>query len=216
MGSRFSKSLFRDVPGTLPEHVRTCRFRRNPSSLDRTPKIRDYIRLNSWDSFLVTVPSISYETWVMYSSVIPGTSLFKDRLFLALSFVSLETSANFQLFLSVATILEKKKSATVEKTELLLYFFKGIVVSIENLTHFLKKETVSESTTVKMKSDKYYFNSTKVVINYNNIKSFISLIYTFSLAGKITVYTPSQGANSKMYFIHSYYIKRKNAKSGGK
>ena len=55
MGSRFSTSLFRDDPGTVPGHIRTCGLRRNSSSLDGAPKIRDSVRLNSWDSFLVTL-----------------------------------------------------------------------------------------------------------------------------------------------------------------
>ena len=102
VGSRFSKSLFRDVPGTVPQSVRTCGLKRNSSNLDRAPKMRDFVRLNSWDSFLVTLPLISSETCVMYSSVIPGTTVICDWLFLVCSCVSLETTANFRLFLNVA------------------------------------------------------------------------------------------------------------------
>ena len=61
--SRFSELLFLDVPGTATEQVRTCGFRRNSSSLDKAPKIRDSVLLNSFESFLVTLPSISSETW---------------------------------------------------------------------------------------------------------------------------------------------------------
>ena len=71
------------VPGFLscctwmfPEQVRTCGFRRNSSSFDRAPKIRDFVRLNSFESFLVTVPSIFSETWEMYSWAIFGSSVF--------------------------------------------------------------------------------------------------------------------------------------------
>ena len=65
------------VPGFLsccswmfPErlrNIRTCGFRRNSSSFDRAPKIRDSDLLNSFESFLVIFPSISSETWEMYS-----------------------------------------------------------------------------------------------------------------------------------------------------
>ena len=47
----FSTFVFRNVPGTVPERVRICWFKRNSSSLDRAPKMRDSVRLNSWDSF---------------------------------------------------------------------------------------------------------------------------------------------------------------------
>ena len=70
--------------------------------------MRNYVQLNSWESVLVTLPSISSETWVTYSSVIPGLSVFRDWLFLQFSRVSLETAANFLLLLNVAIILREK------------------------------------------------------------------------------------------------------------
>ena len=66
--------LFWDVPGTDPEQVRTCGFRKS-SSFDKAPKIRYSGQIKSWDSFLVSLPSISTDTWVTYSSVIPGTNV---------------------------------------------------------------------------------------------------------------------------------------------
>ena len=63
--SRFSELLFLDLPGTATEQVRTCGFRRNSSSFDKVPKIRDFLLLNSFESFLVTLTSISSETWEM-------------------------------------------------------------------------------------------------------------------------------------------------------
>ena len=78
MRSRFTVLLFLDAPGTATEQVRTCGLRRSSSSLDEAPKMRDYVQLNSWESFLVTLPSISSETWVMYSPAIPGLSVFCD------------------------------------------------------------------------------------------------------------------------------------------
>ena len=92
----------------------------NSSNLDRAPKMRDYVLRNSWGSFLVTLPSISSKTCVIYSSLILGTDVFRDWPFLGCSScVSLVTAANFRLFLNVAIFL-KGKCYAVMKTE--LYF----------------------------------------------------------------------------------------------
>ena len=108
VGSRLSELLFLDVPGTATEQLRTCGFRRNSSSFDRAPKIRDSVLLNSFESFLVNLPSISSETWEMYSWAISGSSVFWEWLFLVFSGVTLETAASFLLFLKVAMILREK------------------------------------------------------------------------------------------------------------
>ena len=101
--SSFPTFVFRNVPGTVPECVRICGFSRQSSNLGRAPKMRDTVLLNSWVSFLVTLPSISSETCVIYSSLIPGTNVFCDWPFLGCSScVSLVTAANFRLFLNVA------------------------------------------------------------------------------------------------------------------
>ena len=114
----FSTFVFRYVPGTVPECVRICRFKRSSSNLEREPKMPDSVLLNSWVSFLVTRPSISSETCVIYSSLILGTEVFHDWPFLGCSScVSLVTAANFRLFLNVA-IFSKGKSYDVIKTEL--------------------------------------------------------------------------------------------------
>ena len=123
VGSRFSEALFLDILGIATEQVRICGFWRKPSSSDKAPKMRDSVQLNSWESFLVTLPSISSETWVMYSSAILGWIVFCDWLLLVSSGVSLETGVNFLLFLNVAVFL--RKSLSVVKTELI--FFKQIV-----------------------------------------------------------------------------------------
>ena len=116
-----STFVFRNVSGTVPECIRTCWFRRNSSNLDRAPKMRDSILLNSWDSFLVTLPSISAESCVIYSSLILGTDVFRDSPFLGFSFcISLVTAANFRLFLNVA-IFWREKCYAVLKTELVFY-----------------------------------------------------------------------------------------------
>ena len=118
-GSWFSTFVFWNVPGTVPECIRICGFRRNSSNLDRATKMRDSVVLNSWDRFLVTLPSISSEICVIYSSVILGMNLFRDWPFLGCSScVSVETAANFCLFLNVAIFL-KGKCYAVMKTELI-------------------------------------------------------------------------------------------------
>ena len=113
--------VFRNVPGTVPECVRIYGFKRNSSNLDRAPKMRDSVLLSPWDSFLVTLPSISLETCVMYSSLVLGTDVFRDWPFLGFSScISLVTAANFRLFLTVAIFL-KGKCYAVMNTELVCF-----------------------------------------------------------------------------------------------
>ena len=77
-GSWFSTFVFRNVPGTVPERVHTCGSKRNSSNLDRAPRMRHSVLLNSWGSFSTTLSSMSSEclhaksrykvgkrTWVM-------------------------------------------------------------------------------------------------------------------------------------------------------
>ena len=70
--------------------------------------MRDSVRLNSRESFLVSLPLACSENWVMYSSAIFGLSLFCDWFFLGFSGASFETAANLFLFLNVAIILGEK------------------------------------------------------------------------------------------------------------
>ena len=107
----FSTFVFQNVPGTAPECVIICGFKRNSSSLDRAPKMRDSVLLNSWHSFLVTLPSISSETCVIYSSLFLGTDVFLHWPFLGcFTCVSLATATNFRLFLNVAIFLKGKSA----------------------------------------------------------------------------------------------------------
>ena len=92
---RFSTFVFRNVPGSVLECVCICGFERNSSNLDRASEMRDSIRLNSWDSFLVILPSISSETRVIYSSLILGTDVFRDWPFLGCS-STYSVSLNFR------------------------------------------------------------------------------------------------------------------------
>ena len=80
--------------------------------------MRDSVRLNSWDSFSVSLLSICSETCVIYSSLILGTDVFRDWPFLGFSScVSRVTAANFRSFLDVAIFL-KGKCYAVMKTEI--------------------------------------------------------------------------------------------------
>ena len=85
----FSTFVFRNIPGKVPGCVRICGFKRNSSSLDRAHKMRDSVLLNSWDNFSATLSSISSETCVIYSSLIPGTDVFRDWPFLGCPLVFL-------------------------------------------------------------------------------------------------------------------------------
>ena len=56
VGSWFSELLFLDSPGTAREQLRSCGFRRNSSNLDKAPKMRNPVQLDSrlnfwWPSF---------------------------------------------------------------------------------------------------------------------------------------------------------------------
>ena len=67
--SWFSTFVFHNLPGTATEQVGTCGFRRNSSTIDKAHKTHDSVLLNSLENFFVTLPSISPETWEMYSWV---------------------------------------------------------------------------------------------------------------------------------------------------
>ena len=62
LDSWFSLSAIWNVPGTNAESVRICGFKKNLSNLDRAHKMRDSVLLKIWDSFLVTLPSITSGT----------------------------------------------------------------------------------------------------------------------------------------------------------
>ena len=190
MGSRFSELLFLDVP----DHVRTCGVRGISSSLDEASKKRDSVQLNSWKSFLVTLPSISSETWVMYSSAIPGLHVFCDCLFLVSSGVSVETSANFLLLFKIAINLREKLIICEDWMNL----------------HFINKFSISSFVREKVsmlansKRWKIWVLYQKGYSFYNS-STFVSPIYTVSLAGNISVYRPIQRTNREKYFDHFTY-----------
>ena len=55
----------------------------------------------------------------------------------------------------------------------------------------------------KINDGKFEYNTRRVTNLYNNNSAFHSPIYTFSLAGNIIIYTPSQGTNKEKYFNHN-------------
>ena len=206
VGSRLSESLFLNVLGTATEQVWTCGLRRNSSSLDKEPKMRDSVRLNSFESFLVTLPSISSETWKMYLWAIPRSSVFCHWLFLVLSDVSLETAANFLLFLKVAMIM-RKKFCQLQRLNWSFLYIATVLVSY-NFEGEASRKTKQLMISTKVK----YQKATNL---YNNNSTFESRIYTLFLVENTIAYTPKQGTNREKYFIPIIY-KAKNANSGWK
>ena len=96
--------------------------------------MHDSVRQKSLESLLVTLPSISSETWAMHSSDITGSSVLYDWLFLVLAGVSLETAANFLSILNVAMIPREKLSQLWR----LIWFFKLVTKNV-NLFYFEAK-----------------------------------------------------------------------------
>ena len=192
VGSRFSELLFLDVPGTATEQVRACGFRRNSSSLDKAPKMRDSARLNSWESFLVTLPSNSSETWVMYSSAIPGLSVFCDWLFLVFSSASLETAANF-LWLPKVSMTLREKPCQLRRLNWMLFVTKMSISSI------MRGKGFNESKQFMMSNLVQHQRATIYIIMI--VLSFL-LFVPFGLAGNIIIDTPIEGTNTENYFKH--------------
>ena len=103
VGSWFSKFMFRDVRKTVPDCTQTCDFRRNRSSLDRSPRFRLSVLLKSRDKFFVTLPFVFTDTWVIYYLFTLVIAEFHDWLFLRdPSWLSLATAANFLQFFKIA------------------------------------------------------------------------------------------------------------------
>ena len=96
------------LKGTTPKSFHACEFKKKSSKTYRALKIGVSVLLISCHNFLVTLSSVSLETCLTSSSVIPGTDIFCDWLFLVIFCVSLDTAANFRFFLSVANLLKGK------------------------------------------------------------------------------------------------------------
>ena len=138
----------------------------------------------------------------MYSSVIPGTKVFCDWPLLTLSCVSLETAANFHLSHSAA-ITRKRESSTVLKTELGFYFIipDGVFSGIQS--PLLERKSFNPYKQLLRKKNSS--NKTKgCKLDLKN-STFVSPIYTFSLAANLIVYMPFQGTNKEKYFNYIIY-----------
>ena len=95
----YTKNMFRDVSGAVPEWPWISGFVRKSSRRANAPSTRFSVLLNCCDNFLVTLPSISSETWVMLSSCDLGTFKFCAKLPLGYSLqFSLLKAASFLLF----------------------------------------------------------------------------------------------------------------------
>ena len=201
--SGFSTSVFRNVPGVIPEDVRFYGFKRNFSNLESAPKMRDSVLLNFWDSFIVTLPPISSETCAVWYSVIPRAAKFCDWLFLGYSCVPLAIAANSLLFHSVAINLKEGKISIVVKIEIIVIFWNNFWFQRKcRFSYWREIVSINDSQLSRTK----LFNQTCTVL-YKNIhdnSTFISLIYTFSQQN-IVVYMPSQGTNREWYFNHTNY-----------
>ena len=150
MGYRCSKSLFRDIPRTVPEKVRISGFKSNSSNLDRAAKMRDSVLLNCSDSFPAILPSVISETCVKNSSVILESNVLCAWMSLVFSCVSFETTANFYLYFNVAIILEERTKLNSCENWICSLFLNRIGIVIQDLTPFFKREIVSESSKAKI------------------------------------------------------------------
>ena len=203
MGSWFSELLIRDVPGTVPEQVRTCGFRIISKSFYKAPEVHDSVRLVFWDSFLVTLPSISSDIRVMYFSVIPETNVFCDWLFLAFFCVSLDTAANFLLSLSVSKMRKREKLNSFEHW--IRIFWITVKVSSEMQSPFSECKSFNQYQQVLLRQNSFYV--TKIYNLHKNKNSFVSFIWTFSLAGNKSVYKLILGTKREKYFYQFIYKK---------
>ena len=167
------------------------------------PKCENSVLLNFWESFLVTLPSISSEGCVMYSRLIPGTDMVRDWLFLVCSScVSCETVANFRLFLKIAIFWEKFFNRF---EDWMTCFFVKINLWKEQKKLILNKWLVTNSQLI-VKVEKIRLNNSTLV----------SPIYTFSLAGNINVYRQSQKTYSDNYFNNFHYWEKILTLAGNK
>ena len=168
--------------------------------------MRDSVRLNSCESFLVTLPSISSETWEMYSWAISGSSVFHDWLFLVFSGVSLETAAIFLLFLKVAMLLREKFYQQYRLNWSFIFVIKVLISSYYEGKGSIKTKELMTSNPVE------YSKAT----NYILILVLSFLLFIPFRAGNIIVYTPNRGTNREEYFNHIIYKEKMPTLAGNK
>ena len=101
-------NAFLEGSGVVPECPCSNGFMRKLSRRAKAPRMRFFVLLNSFDSLFVTLPSISSETWVMWSYWDLGAFEFCAKLLLERSSqFSLFNAANFLLFRVVIFLREK-------------------------------------------------------------------------------------------------------------
>ena len=188
LGSWFSTLVFRSVPRTVPENIRIHGFKMNSPNLDRPPRIRNFVVLNFWNRFLVTLPSICSEICVIYSSVLPGKVVFSDWLLLGYSRVSLDTAGNFCLFLDAAFSWRK----SVQQFWRLKYFV-IFSTSKNNGKHVQINDWLQTIVSIDRQVWKIFSNI------YNKKSTSRSPNYTFSSVANKIVYTPRQGTNREKH-----------------
>ena len=157
--------------------------------------MRDSVLLTSWDTFLVTLPSITSQTCVMYSSVIPRARGFCDWLFLGSTCVLPALAANFILFGHFREKVHqcwRLKKCVSFKTN---FEFNENVISPFEVKGFqpMTVKWVRQNFQIKL-VQWYTKNLVKIVLP--------SLHCTFYLVGNVIVNTPSQFTNEKKYFNH--------------
>ena len=107
---------FWDVSGVVPEWLWISGFMRKSSMRDNAPNMRCSVLLNSWDNFLVILPSFSSETRVMYSSCDLGTFEICAKLILGCSWkLSWFNAASFFFLLRVAIFYAKSNYQWLNK-----------------------------------------------------------------------------------------------------
>ena len=159
-----------------PEWPWIIGFRRSLSSQDRAPKMQLFVLSISLDSFFVTLPSISSETCAMSLLVIRGLGTF---VFCAMVLLGCSSWFSFlrAALLSQRCHFPRERSNSDEDL---------IISSQGNRLDEVVYRIVGENKSVTGYYHQYW-------VSYYG--AFISLFYTFSLAGNINVYTPSQVTN---------------------
>ena len=134
--------------------------------------------LNSLEIFLVTLPSISSETWEMYSWVNSGSSTVCPLLLLLPSGVSLETAANFLLFVNVAILLQGK---SCQRWRLNLSFL--VLIKVSSKSEGIKFQQYKQSKKVIFRELSYSKSQYFIKLQYRTvtiyIKIFVLLVLLF-------------------------------------
>ena len=180
--SLVSTFVFRNVPGTVPECVLICGFKRNSSNLDRAPKMRDSVLLNSWDSFFT---DSAFYLLKKLCDILLVNSRNGRVSWLAVP----------RMFLLCISCNGCQLSFVSQRC----HFWRENAMQLWRLNYFLfvsQVEIITENGFFKINNQSQSIHSTD---NQSDVKIlsfsiFISPIYTFSVAGNIIVYTPSKGA----------------------